>query len=121
MPTLLNPFRRERKGERETGEDGDSPQNQTFIKAMSLRGLEDLEAVKREVNAGNIVILKVTPLASRSVEEVERAVNDLCAFVASIDGDIARLGEERIVVCPPHVRIWRGKAAVASESPSTAV
>ena len=30
------------------------------------------------------------------------------AVATSIGGDIARLGEERIVITPPGVRIWRG-------------
>jgi hypothetical protein len=28
-------------------------------------------------------------------------------FAESIGGDIARLGEERIVICPANVKIWR--------------
>jgi len=51
----------------------------------------------------------VTPLADKSIEDVKRAVNELCEFVESIGGDIARLGEERIVICPSHVKIWREK------------
>jgi len=36
--------------------------------------------------------------------------------VESIGGDIARLGEERVVVCPSNVRIWREKIPVANEN-----
>jgi len=68
----------------------------TFLKVMPLRDLSMLEKVKNEVRSGNILILKVTPLADKSIEDVKMAVNELCAFAESIGDGIARLGEERI-------------------------
>ncbi len=84
-------------------------QTKTYLKAMPLRDLADLDKVKSEVQNGNIVILKVTPLATKSIEDVKSAVNDLYQFAENIGGDIARLGEERVVICPKSVRIWREK------------
>jgi len=115
LPTLINLFRRGRK------EDKVESSSQTFLKAMPLRDLTDLEVIKSEVQSGNIVILKITPLASKSVEDVKKAVSELCAFVESIGGDIARLGEERVVVCPPHVKIWRAGSPLPSEPVPTAI
>lgn len=83
--------------------------SKTYLKAMPLRELSDIENVKNEVSNGNIIILKVTPLAQKSIEDVKTAVNDLYQFAESMGGDIARLGEERIVICPKTVRIWREK------------
>jgi SepF-like predicted cell division protein (DUF552 family) len=82
---------------------------QTYLKAMPLRELADLENVENEVKNGNIIILRITPLASKSIEDVKQAVDQLYAFAESINGDIARLGEERVVICPKTVRIWREK------------
>jgi SepF-like predicted cell division protein (DUF552 family) len=92
----------------------------TYLKAMPLRDLSDLEAIKNEVKNGNILILRITPLASKSIEDVKRAVNDLYEFAESIGGDIARLGEERVVICPQNVRIWREKTPVSNEPLPTA-
>jgi len=91
--------------------------NKTYLKAMPLRELSDLENIKTEVQNGNIIILRVTPLATKSIESVKIAVNDLYQFAESIGGDIARLGEERVVICPKTIRIWREKspAPVSSE------
>jgi SepF-like predicted cell division protein (DUF552 family) len=85
------------------------PLSKTYLKAMPLRELSDIENVKTEVSNGNIIILKVTPLAQKSIEDVKTAVNDLYQFAENVGGDIARLGEERIVICPKTVRIWREK------------
>jgi SepF-like predicted cell division protein (DUF552 family) len=96
------------------------PNGKTYLKAMPLRDLSDLEAIKAEVNSGNILILRITPLASKSIEDVKQAVNELYEFAESISGDIARLGEERVVICPPKIRIWREKTPVQNEPLPTA-
>jgi uncharacterized protein len=83
--------------------------NKTYLKALPLRELTDLEAIKEDVTAGNILILRITPLASKSIDDVKNAVNELYAFTESIGGDIARLGEERVVICPKNIKIWREK------------
>ena len=93
--------------------------NKTYLKAMPLKELADIDNVKNEVRNGNIIILRVTPLAGKSIEDVKTAVNELFSFAESIGGDIARLGEERVVVCPKQIRIWREKtpAPVSNNQP----
>jgi len=117
LPGLGTIFRKSKKQRRE---DVRSISGKTYLKAMPLRDLSDLDLVKDEVKAGNIMILRVTPLASKSIEDVKRAVNELCEFAESVGGDIARLGEERVVICPPSVKIWREKTPVANEPIPTA-
>ncbi len=95
-------------------------QVKTYLKAMPLRELTDLENVKSEVKSGNIVILRITPLATKSIEDVKQAVNQLYEFAESIKGDIARLGDERVVICPDKIRIWREKTPVQNEPLPTA-
>lgn len=91
---------------------GDS-KNKTYLRAMPLCSLSDLESIKDEVTKGNILILRITPLANKNIEEVKKAVNDLYDFAESKNGDIARLGEERIVICPEKIKIWREKTPVS--------
>jgi SepF-like predicted cell division protein (DUF552 family) len=92
----------------------------TYLKAMPLRDLSDLEEIKKEVKNGNVLILRITPLASKNIEDVKRAVNELYEFAESTGGDIARLGEERIVICPQNIRIWREKRPVSDKPLPTA-
>ncbi len=92
----------------------------TYVKALPLRSFDDVDVVKKELTSGNILILRFSPLAKKSVEDVKRAVNELCDFIESIGGDIARLGEERVVVTPSSVRIWREKIATTETETSTA-
>jgi SepF-like predicted cell division protein (DUF552 family) len=123
LPTL-GLFRKSRKEEDEktamTPPESKEVLGKTYLKAMPLRDLSDLEAIKNEVKSGNILILRITPLASKSIEDVKRAVNELYEFAESIGGDIARLGEERVVICPQNIRIWREKTPVSNEPLPTA-
>ena len=87
---------------------------------MPLRNLADVEVIKHELSLGNILILKITPLARKSVEDVKKAVNELSVFTQSIGGDIASLGEERVVIVPNFIRIWRQESGVSEKAPTAA-
>ena len=73
-----------------------------------MRNIEDVRAVEEEMARGKtVIILRVTPMAQKDDEELRTAVERLYASATSAGGDIARLGDERIVITPPGVRIWR--------------
>jgi SepF-like predicted cell division protein (DUF552 family) len=113
----------ESDGKTEAPKTEESPSSQPskiYLKAVPLRSLSDLDGIKNEVRSGTILIVKVSPLANKSIEDVKKAVNDLCEFIKTIDGDIARLGEERVVVTPSGVRIWREKTIATEEQVPTA-
>jgi len=97
-----------------------SDPHKVYLRALPLRTLEDVKVVKNEVESGNILILRITPLAKKSVEDVKQAVNELCEFVEHVGGDIARLGEERVVVTPASIRIWREKISTSERETVTA-
>jgi len=118
LPDLGGIFRKSKKVEKEV--EFRSTSGKTYLKAMPLRDLSDLDSVKSEVKSGNIMILRITNLANKSIDDVKRAINELCEFVESVGGDIARLGEERVVICPAGVRIWREKTPVSNEPIPTA-
>jgi len=79
-----------------------------YLKALTLRDISDITAIKEDIKKHMILILRVTPLAQKNVEELRKVVEDLYSYAQSVGGDIARLGEERIVITPPGVKIWRG-------------
>lgn len=122
MPSLRGIFSIFKKAEtkRRGKVEGKGAYGKTYLKAMPLRDLSDIDVIKSEVRSGNVLILRITSLAKKSVEDVKRAVNELCEFVDSIEGDIARLGEERVVICPRDVKIWRQKTPVSNKPIPTA-
>ena len=87
---------------------------------MPLRNLADIEVIKHELKLGNIIILKITPLARKNIEDVKNAVNELSVFTQSIGGDIASLGEERVVIVPNSIKIWRPETVAPKKAPTAA-
>jgi SepF-like predicted cell division protein (DUF552 family) len=83
---------------------------------MPLSHLKDLDLIEHVLSAGNVLIIKITPIAKRSVEETKIAINQLADFARREGGDIARLGEERVVLTPPGIRIWREKGQASGMS-----
>ena len=116
MPGLKGILHKSKKDEKEVK----VASGKVYLKAMPLRDLSDLDSVKAEVKSGNILILRITHLANKSIDDVKRAVNELSEFAESVGGDIARLGEERVVICPQKIRIWREKKPVQNEPLPTA-
>ncbi|MFQ5997908.1 MAG: cell division protein SepF [Candidatus Bathyarchaeia archaeon] len=88
----------------------------TYVKAVPLSEYSDISKIKDELQSGNVLIVKITPLAMKSIEDVKNAIDDLKTHVDAKGGDIARLGEERIVVTPPPIKIWRKKASEDAEA-----
>jgi len=54
-----------------------------------------------------ILILRVTPLAQKDVDKLRKVVEELYTIAKNSNADIARLGEERIIITPPGVKIWK--------------
>jgi uncharacterized protein len=79
-----------------------------YLKAVTLKSISDVSDIKKDAKKEMIIILRVTPLAHKDVEELRKAIEDLYKYVQSSGGDIARLGEERVVITPPGVKIWKG-------------
>jgi uncharacterized protein len=79
-----------------------------YLKAITLRDISDLNIIKEDARKQIILIIRVTPLAQKDTDNLRKAIEDLYNYVKSSGGDIARLGEERVVITPPSVKIWKG-------------
>ena len=79
----------------------------TYLKAITIRDPSDIHTIKEDIKKGMILILRVTPLAQKDVEKLRKIVEELYVIARDSGADIARLGEERIVVTPPSIKIWK--------------
>lgn len=95
--------------ERETPTVAQPTTSKIYLKALPFHSPGDLERIKNEIKAGNILIIKIEPSPESNVEDIKRAIGELSEFAESMGCDIARLGEERIVITPPTVQIWKEK------------
>jgi len=79
----------------------------TYLKAITIRDPSDLHTIKEDIKKDMILILRVTPLAQKDVDKLRKVVEELYTIAKNANADIARLGEERIIVTPPGVKIWK--------------
>ncbi len=82
-------------------------ENPTYLKAITIRDPSDIHSIKEDIKKEMILILRVTPLAQKDVDELRKVVEDLYKIAKDSGADIARLGEERIIITPPDVKIWK--------------
>ena len=81
-----------------------------YVKPVSLQQQTDVDLIKKELNGGNIVLLNITEMAKRP-NTLKSAVDDLRGYADKIDGDIARLDAEKILLTPSKIKIVKTKRA----------
>ncbi len=80
-----------------------------FVKPMTLSNQEDSKAVVHEAREGNIVLLNVESLAKRNAMKLKELVTQIKDEISEIDGDIARISHDRIIITPSKVKIIKRK------------
>ena len=78
-----------------------------YLKAITIRDSSDIHTINEDIKKGMVLILRVTPLAQKDVKKLRKMVEELYVIARDSNADIARLGEERIIVTPPNVKIWK--------------
>ncbi len=70
----------------------------TYLKAITIRDSSDIHTINEDIKKGMVLILRVTPLAQKDVKKLRKMVEELYVIARDSNADIARLGEERIIV-----------------------
>jgi len=76
-----------------------------YIKPFSLEKPEDTATVIDEVRKGNIVLLNIENLSKRNAIKLRELISYIRDAVDQIDGDIARISQDRVIVTPARVKI----------------
>lgn len=76
-----------------------------FVKPVSLQNDADRDQVIAEIKKGNLILINITDLSKRNALRLRDLVNDIRGVAEEIDGDIARISHDRILVTPSKVKI----------------
>ena len=79
-----------------------------YIKTAELTGLYDIPELKKEIYAGNILILDISRARQDKVL-IEKAIRDLKMAALDVGGDIAGISDDQVVVTPMGIKIERKK------------
>ena len=75
-----------------------------YVKPIALQADGDVKVVEEELSNRNIVLLNISPVA-RNPQKLKGYVDGLKRFVTSINGDMARIDEDKILLVPGDVKI----------------
>jgi SepF-like predicted cell division protein (DUF552 family) len=80
---------------------------QLWLKTVSVHSYSQLQELEHDFCRKEPVILiaRITPIFTKSMEEGTKLVNDLYSAATKKDYSVFRLGEERIIVVPPTVQV----------------
>ncbi len=79
-----------------------------YIKTAEVTGLYDVPELKKEIYAGNTLILDISA-AKQDKGMLEKAVKDLKMAAFDVGGDIAGIGSGQVIVAPAGIKIGRKK------------
>ena len=82
-----------------------------YVKSMNLNRAEDVEIIMTEAKAGNVLLLNIADLNKRNATKLKELVGQIKSAVEGINGDIARISAERLIVTPANVKIIKNKGA----------
>jgi len=75
-----------------------------YVKPVALESEADMKVIQDELKQKNIILLNITPMM-RNQAKLRTIVNELKTFVMKINGDIARIDNEKILLTPSKVKI----------------
>lgn len=78
-----------------------------MIKIETLTDFGDTTRIQQHVRDGDIVWVKIQPLKEKDMTELRRAVDRLRKTCIAVNGDIAGIDEDFIVLTPPGVHVHR--------------
>ena len=75
-----------------------------YVKPIALQADGDVKIVEEELQQKNHVILNISPMA-RNPAKLKGVIAELKIFVHGLNGDMARLDEDKILLTPHNVKI----------------
>ncbi len=79
-----------------------------YVKPVALEQQEDVEQIKNELAQGNIVLMNIKEMEKRP-NTLKSIVDDLKDSVEKMNGDIARIDNEKILLTPKKIKIIKTK------------
>lgn len=84
-------------------------QKKVTVKAETLKEFDDTETVQDSLRNGDIVWVNIKPLKNKDMSKLKRGVKRLKKTVKAVNGDIAGVDEQWIVLTPEYATIKRSK------------
>ncbi|MBU1120266.1 cell division protein SepF [Candidatus Micrarchaeota archaeon] len=80
-----------------------------YVKPIPLSSDSDSQLASDELKKGNIVLLNIGDLSKRNAIKLRELISRVKITVDEINGDIARISNDRVLVTPARVKIIKRK------------
>ena len=81
-----------------------------YIKPVALQQQTDVELIKKELGSNNIILMNIAEMAKRP-NTLKAVIDDLKVYVDKMNGDIARIDVDKIILTPGKIKIIKTKKA----------
>jgi len=77
------------------------------IEVTELEEYKDAEEVQKSIREGRIVFVKIKRIKEKDMSDLKRAIERIRKTCTAVDGDIAGIDENYIVVAPSYAKVVR--------------
>jgi SepF-like predicted cell division protein (DUF552 family) len=92
--------------ELDTGEVS-APSGKIPIRVDKIEDFSDTDRIQKIIRDGSIVLVKIKALRNKDISELKRAIDKLRKTTIAMNGDIAGIDEDFIIICPNFAHIVR--------------
>jgi SepF-like predicted cell division protein (DUF552 family) len=82
-----------------------------LVKPLMLTKDQDVEMVLNELKQGNFVLLNIADMSKRNQVKLKELISAIRARVEGINGDIARVSPEKVLITPAKIKIVKKRGA----------
>ena len=82
-----------------------------LVQVERIGNVADSDRIQRKLREGYIMLVKIKDLRDKDLEELKRAVERIKRTAVAMNGDIAVIGDEWLLVCPSSAKVHREAAA----------
>jgi SepF-like predicted cell division protein (DUF552 family) len=79
-----------------------------YVKPVLLQQETDVQLIESELQKRNIILLNISEISKRP-NTLKNIIDTLKAYVEKVNGDIAKLDDEKILITPAKVKIIKSK------------
>jgi len=88
-------------------EDIETPSGKIPIRVDKMEDFSDSDRIQKHIRSGNIVLVKIKTLRGKDISELKRAIDKLRKTCIAINGDIAGIDEDWVILTPAFAHIAR--------------
>ena len=85
-----------------------------YIKPLALQQESDLHIIEEELQKKNIILLNISEMDKRPNTQ-KTIVESIKEYITKINGDIARIDQDKILLTPAKVKIIKKKRAAGKK------